>query len=81
MKKLVEVKVSKKFQVVIPKEVRRNVNLSAGDQLIVKVEDGNIIMVPKPKNYTKHMHGLHKRIWRSVSVEKYIEGERRSWEE
>jgi len=81
MNTMVEVKVSKKFQVVIPKEVRKNVNLSAGDQLIIKVEDGSIIMIPKPKNYTQHMLGLHKKIWKSVRVERYLEEERRSWQE
>ncbi len=79
--KMLEVKVSKKFQVVIPKEVRKNVNLSAGDQLMVRVEDGSIIMIPKPKNYTQHMLGLHKKIWKAVKVERYIEEERESWEE
>ncbi len=77
---MLEVKVSKKYQIVIPKEVRKHVNLSAGDQLMMRVEDGSIIMIPKPKNYTQHMLGLHKKIWRSVRVERYLEEERNSWE-
>jgi AbrB family looped-hinge helix DNA binding protein len=78
---MVEVKVSKKFQVVIPKEVRKNVSLSAGDQLIVKVEEGKIVMMLKPKSYTEHMHGLHKKIWKHAKVERYVEEERKSWRE
>ncbi len=78
---MAEVKVSKKFQVVIPKDVRKNVSLSAGDQLIVKAEEGRIVMTPKPKSYTKHMHGLHKKIWKPVGVERYVEEERKSWGE
>jgi AbrB family looped-hinge helix DNA binding protein len=78
---MAEVKVSKKFQVVIPKEVRKDINLSVGDQLIIRVEDGSIVMIPKPKNYTQHMLGLHKKIWKSVKVDRYVEEERKSWSE
>lgn len=40
------VKVSPKFQVVIPKEVRRHLAISAGDNLQVIPIDGRIELVP-----------------------------------
>lgn len=75
------VKLSRKNQVVIPKEARSRLNLSPGDELVVEVEKDKVVMKPKPKSYTKYALGLHKKVWRGVDVEKYLEEERRSWEE
>ncbi|RLF22234.1 MAG: AbrB/MazE/SpoVT family DNA-binding domain-containing protein [Thermoprotei archaeon] len=43
---MVEVVVTRKFQVTIPKEVREALGISVGDRLIVKVVDGKIVMEP-----------------------------------
>lgn len=73
------VRVSKKYQVVIPKQARNALNINQGDQLVVSVRDGQVIMKPKPKNYTEHMRGLHKYLWKEVDATKYIEKEREAW--
>ncbi len=41
-----ETVVTRKYQVTIPKEVREALGIKMGDKLIVKVEDGKIIMEP-----------------------------------
>ncbi|MFH1562125.1 MAG: AbrB/MazE/SpoVT family DNA-binding domain-containing protein [Nitrospirota bacterium] len=56
-------KLSSKYQIVIPKKIRKKLNLNSGDELIMKVEDDKIIMRPKPKSYTEYMLGLGKEIW------------------
>lgn len=56
-------KLSSKYQIVIPKRIRRELKLNSGDELIMKVEDDKIIMRPKPKSYTEYMLGLGKEIW------------------
>ncbi|MEW6095668.1 MAG: AbrB/MazE/SpoVT family DNA-binding domain-containing protein [bacterium] len=56
-------KLSSKYQIVIPKRIRRELKLNSGDVLIMKVEDDKIIMRPKPKSYTEYMLGLGKEIW------------------
>jgi len=56
-------KLSSKYQIVIPKKIRRELKLNSGDVLIMKVEDEKIIMRPKPKSYTEYMLGLGKEIW------------------
>ncbi|MDI6734968.1 MAG: AbrB/MazE/SpoVT family DNA-binding domain-containing protein [bacterium] len=56
-------KLSSKYQIVIPKKIRRKLNLNSGDELIMKVEDDKIIMRPKPKSYTEYMLGLGKEVW------------------
>ncbi|BDB99814.1 AbrB/MazE/SpoVT family DNA-binding domain-containing protein [Saccharolobus caldissimus] len=38
--------VTRKYQVTIPKEVREALGIKVGDRLLVKVEDGKIIMEP-----------------------------------
>ena len=73
------VKLSPKYQIVIPKEVRRQLNLAAGDRLLVEVQGNTAVLVPLPRNYTKHMLGLHKHVWRGVDATAYIKEERKAW--
>ena len=46
-----EVKVSRKYQVTIPKSVRTELGIKIGDKLIVRAENKRIIMEP-PKRIT-----------------------------
>lgn len=57
-------KLSSKYQIVIPKKIRRELKLKVGDELIMKVENDKIIMRTKPKNYTEYMLGLGEKIWK-----------------
>jgi len=43
---MVEVIVTRKFQVTIPKEVREALGINVGDRLLVKVVNGKIVMEP-----------------------------------
>lgn len=43
---MTQVTVSSKYQVVIPREVRRQVPLHAGQKLLVVVKEGTITLVP-----------------------------------
>ena len=72
-------KVSKKSQIVIPKEIRKLIHLSEWDELMVNVEGEKIILKVKPKSYTKRLKGLHKEVWEGIDPKKYIKGERDSW--
>ena len=40
------VRVTRKFQVTIPKDVREKLNLRVGDLLRVNVEDNRIVLIP-----------------------------------
>ncbi len=73
------VKVSRKHQVVVPREAREALGVGAGDELVVEVENGRVLMKPKPRNYSKHMLGLHKSVWKSVKTENYVRTEREAW--
>ncbi|MEW6416603.1 MAG: AbrB/MazE/SpoVT family DNA-binding domain-containing protein [Nitrospirota bacterium] len=76
---LITTKVSKKSQIVIPKEIREMVGISEGDELIVDVEGDRVILKVKPKSYTKRLRGLHKNVWKGIDPKKYVRGERESW--
>jgi len=41
------VSVSPKYQVVIPKEIRESINITAGDKLIIIPYDGRIELIPQ----------------------------------
>ena len=71
------VKLSSKFQVLIPQQARAMLGLAAGDELLVLVKEDRIVMVPKPKSFTDQLAGLHKEIWKDN--ESYLKGERDSW--
>jgi len=72
-------KLSSKYQVVIPKEVRKKLNLHAGDKLIVEIREGKIVLRPRPKSYTNYMLGLGKKMWEGVDATEYVSKERESW--
>lgn len=75
-------KVSHKFQVVIPKDIRELLGISKGDVLHVYEKDDEIVM-KKTENKTrlslKDLKGLGKEIWKDIDVEDYIKKERESW--
>jgi len=73
------IRVSKKYQVVIPKQAREALDISQGDELVVSIREGQVIMRPKPKNYTQYLRGLHKKIWKGVEATEYVEKEREAW--
>ncbi|MFA6001952.1 MAG: AbrB/MazE/SpoVT family DNA-binding domain-containing protein [Thermoleophilia bacterium] len=75
-----KVKLSSKNQIVIPKEARRALGLSAGDEIIVVTYNDRIELVPRPKSYTSATLGLGKDVWKGVDAVSYVKGERKAWE-
>lgn len=73
------VRVSRKHQIVVPREARNALGVGAGDELVVEVENDRVVMKPKPRNYSKHMLGLHKAVWRGLKAESYVKTEREAW--
>lgn len=74
-----ETKVSKKYQVVIPKKARQQMGLREGQILYTYVIDGNLFLSPE-KKWPNDYIGLGKEIWGKIDVAKYIEEERSNWE-
>jgi AbrB family looped-hinge helix DNA binding protein len=74
------VRISKKGQFVIPKEMREALGVKEGEELLVSFESGKVILT-RPQEYAKTTRGLMKGTWGKdrKAVERYLEKERRSW--
>jgi AbrB family looped-hinge helix DNA binding protein len=76
--------VSTKYQVVIPKAVRKRIGLKPGQKMNV-VLSGEQIVLSTPVGGQKlnwphdHLERL-KNIWKNADVDKYLEEERNSWQ-
>jgi len=73
------VKVSKRYQIAVPALARQLLNIQSGDRLLVDIQDGMIVLIPRPDSYTDTLAGLHQEIWRGVDAQKYIDEERDAW--
>jgi AbrB family looped-hinge helix DNA binding protein len=71
------VTLSSKYQIVIPREAREALSLSAGDELLVLCKPDRVVIVPKPKKFAKYMAGLHREVWQGA--EAYLQDERNAW--
>jgi AbrB family looped-hinge helix DNA binding protein len=69
-----EVKVSSKNQIVIPRQAREALGAKAGSRLLVVVRNNAVILMTKPKNYAKAIRGIAKSY-----PQKYLKKERESW--
>lgn len=76
----VTVKVSSKHQIAVPSAIRRELEIEAGDRLIVSVRDGVIVMVPFRGDAVEQLGGLHSEIWEGEDAQAYINRERDAWE-
>jgi len=74
------VKVSSKYQIVIPKEIRQTLSISAGDRLILRTEEGKLSLYTLPGNMSEYSLGLHKDVWQDIDATDYVNKERETWE-
>lgn len=76
---MIQTLVSSKYQVVIPKEVRKEAGIKPGQKLNVYTANGQIMLTTDrkwPDDYIKELKGL----WKSSEIDAFIEEERSSWE-
>jgi AbrB family looped-hinge helix DNA binding protein len=76
----VTARVSSKNQIVLPREVRDELGVKSGDELLFIIRDGEIVVRSRPASFAQVMRGLHKNIWADVEVEDWLARERSSWE-
>ncbi len=73
------VKVSGRYQISLPSEARRLLKIEAGDRLLVDVQDGMVILLPRPDDYVSYLAGLHRELWQGVDAAAYLNEERAAW--
>ena len=71
-----EVKLSSKNQIVIPREARDALAVKSGDKLLVVVRGDMVILLRKPKHYSKAINGIGKGLYSA----EYLDKEREAWE-
>jgi AbrB family looped-hinge helix DNA binding protein len=71
-----DVKLSKRNQITIPREVREALGLKPGDRLLVVERGGYLVVMPRPKSFAKAIRGLA----RGMYPGGYLDNERCSWE-
>ena len=79
MTETITVKVSNRYQIALPSLARKQLNIQAGDRLLVDIQDGMIVLLPQPENYVEYLAGLHKDIWQDLDTDVYLEQERDAW--
>jgi AbrB family looped-hinge helix DNA binding protein len=80
MSEPVSVKVSSRHQISVPRIARERLNIQSGDRLLVDIQDGLLILLPQPQNYTAHLAGLHREVWEGLDTTAYLQGERDAWD-
>jgi len=75
----ISVKVSNRYQIALPSLARKQLNIQAGDRLLVDIQDGIIVLSPQPNNYAEYLAGLHKDIWQDIDSDTYLDQERDAW--
>ncbi|TEU20901.1 MAG: AbrB/MazE/SpoVT family DNA-binding domain-containing protein [Anaerolineales bacterium] len=75
----VSVKVSSRYQISVPRIARERLNIQSGDRLLVDVQDGLLILLPQPRDYTAHLAGLHREVWADLDTTAYLQEERDAW--
>jgi AbrB family looped-hinge helix DNA binding protein len=74
------VRLSRKGQFVIPKEMREALGVGEGDELLVVLDDGRIVLTAR-KEHARATRGSLKGTWgRSRrKIDRHLDHERRSW--
>lgn len=75
------VTVGPKYQIVIPKEVRKKIKVRPGDQVGLYVEDSDTVTIDiKPKSWTERTRGMMKEAWKGIDTAAELEKMRNEWE-
>ena len=74
--------VSSKYQIVIPKAVRKAASLRPGTKLsVIALGNDQIVLKPLNGTHVDRLRGLGKEVRRALGGgEKYLENERNSWD-
>lgn len=79
-----QTKITDKYQTVVPLYIRERLGIKKGGVLIWKILQEKpiplIFVLPKPKNWSKYLSGLGKRVWQSVDTDKYLQKLKQEWQ-
>ena len=73
-------KLTDKYQITIPREVRRRLGLRAGDVIYLALEEEKVVLRGARGGWTEATRGLGADLWKEEGGANAIERERDSWE-
>lgn len=73
---MAEATLSSKNQIVVPREAREALGVRAGDKLLVVVRGNTVVILPRPRSWSKALRGLAKERY----PEGYLNRERAGWD-
>lgn len=76
------VTVGSRYQIVIPREVRRKtIGIIPGAKVAVSADNkGNVSVKPAEKNWVERTRGIAKIAWKGIDTTKYLEDLRNEWD-
>ena len=75
-------KLTAKYQITIPAQVRKQLGIGVGDEVQLILEDGKVVLRAAKGNWVDRYWGLGADMWREAGGGKaVIERERQSWDE
>ena len=74
-------KLTSKYQITLPADVRRRLRLRAGDVVYLAVEGDQVMLRGIRGSWTEACRGLGAKLWRSEGGVAAIEAERNAWED
>ena len=73
---MAEARLSSRNQIVLPREVREALCVTAGDTVMFVVRENSVVVLQKPKSWAKALRGLAGRPYPA----NYVSDERDSWD-
>jgi AbrB family looped-hinge helix DNA binding protein len=73
---MAEATLSSRNQIVVPREAREALGVHAGDKLLIVVRGNTVVILPRPRSWTKALRGLANEPY----PESYLNKERDSWD-
>jgi len=74
-------KLTSKFQITIPADIRRSLGLHQGDAIVIDLDGDKAVLRPVHGGHVQRMSGLGKDVWGSLGGgDAYLQSERISWE-
>lgn len=73
-------RLTKKYQISLPSEIRKKLQIQAGDYVYLDIVHENVILRVIPGEVTDYMAGLGKEVWEKLGGgETFIKEERSTW--
>jgi len=73
-------KLTRKYQITIPADIRRRLGIHQGDSVVIDIEGDKAVLRPVHGGHVERMTGLGKDVWAKLGGgDAYLQLERASW--